>query len=58
MSASDGVTFAGWMIVHDNHGAGGGYDGESKHFAGMHQNGIHCANRNKLVAFDALARVK
>ena len=46
------------MVVHDNHGTGGGDDGKPEHFAGMHQNGVHRADGNKLVAFDALARVQ
>ena len=35
MSASDGVLSPDWVVVHDNHGTGGGDDGEPEHFAGM-----------------------
>jgi hypothetical protein len=43
--------------MHDNHGTCGSDDGEPEHLAGVNQNGVHRADRNKLVSFDPAARV-
>ena len=52
------LRFAAGMIMHQHNAVCGGDDGATKHFTSMHQQGVHRANGDQLMALDLATRVQ